>query len=122
MGFYSYTCAKTHLPVLNFHSCRDKEMYTVVVLFPNGDKVTGEYDGYGRVSGVENIYPDIDEGRLKWILKKFYNGEGFNDVGLSHHDPGQGHFHDIPKLKEAFAKGGFKSYEDFLTWYNDLSQ
>ena len=117
MGFFSYTCAKTHLPVLNSSSCTKSEMYTVVVLFANGDQRTGEYDGYGRVAGIENIYPDMDEGRIKWVLKKFYAGEKFADLGPSHNDPGQGHFHDLKRLQKAYAKGGFKSYDEFRKWY-----
>jgi hypothetical protein len=97
-------------------------MYEVVVLFDNGNWLYGEYDGYGRVAGIENIYPDMDEGRLKWVLKKFYNGEKFEDLGPSRNDPGQGHFHDQGPLEAAFAAGGFKTYQEFLGWYNVLAE
>lgn len=122
MGFFSYTCAKTHLPVMNVYSCRNKEMYEVVVLFSNGDRRTGEYDGYGRVAGIENVYEPMADGKIKWIIKKFYNDEKFEDLGPSHNDPGQGHFHDQGALEEAFARGGFKTYEEFLAWYEALCQ
>lgn len=95
-------------------------MSKVVVLFRNGDKITGEYDGYGNVAGIDNICDDMEDGRIKWVLKKFYKGEKFEDLGPSRNDPGQGYFHDRGPLEEAYAAGGFKSYEDYLAWYQAL--
>ena len=51
MGFFSKTCAKTHLPIVS-HYKDIPRLSEVVALLPNGKKFTGSYDGYGRVAGT----------------------------------------------------------------------
>jgi len=125
MGFSSWTCAKTNLPILNSTSGRIKEQYEVVALFQNGDKITGTYDGYGRldISGgagrIEYIFPAVNEGSVKLVLNKFYKPEEdtFESVERNEHDPGQGHFHDPKKVAAWYAKGGFKTYKAYCNAY-----
>jgi len=73
------------------------EMVEVVVLFADGERVTGVYDGYGRVLRARapvDVLADVEEGRAKLVLREFYAGEPFAAVGPSRIDPGQGHYQD----------------------------
>ena len=121
MGFFSFTCAKTQLPILASTSW-DEKYSKVVVLDEDGSKLKGIYDGYGRVMGnigeVELDYADVEGGNVKLVLQKFYNGESFEALGKSHSDPGQGHFHDEEKIEAWYKQGGFKDYKDMILAYN----
>lgn len=121
MGFFSYTCAKTNLPVLASTSWPE-EFCKVTVLTESGDVFRGVYDGYGRVvtqfgSEVELDDSVVTRGGIKFVLTKFYKGEKFGDLGKSHNDPGQGHFHDEEKIKEWYTKGGFPSAKEYYRAY-----
>lgn len=114
MGFFSWTCAKTNLPILHG--------LDIVVLDRDGGKILGVYDGYGRVESknlqtVELDYDAIEEGRVKLLLKEFYKDEEFNQVGRSQNEPGQGHFHDMAKLKRKWRANAFPTYESYCEWY-----
>lgn len=96
------------------------ELSDVVVLLPNGERVKGSYDGYGRV-GSRDL---MDEGAFdeaKFVLSKFYQEEKFEDLGPSHFDPGQGWFHDDTALKNWLSQGGFPSQEAFLRAFNGIA-
>ena len=121
MGFYSYTCAKTNLPIMASTSWGD-EYSKVVVLGASGSKFNGTYDGYGRVmtddgAEVELDDSDIMTGRMKLVSKKFYNGERYDDLPPSKSDPGQGHFHDESKVEKWYAQGGFPTWKEYREAY-----
>lgn len=121
MGFFSYTCAKTNLPVLASTSWPEKYS-RVVVLDEDGNKFSGSYDGYGNVimrSGDEIELDDsaILSGKTKLILQSFYDGETFADVGKSSYDPGQGHFHDEEAIELWYARRGFQSHREYVEAY-----
>ena len=63
MGFFSKTCAKTHLPIVS-HYKDIPRLSEVVALLPNGKKFTGSYDGYGRVAGTGLV--ETARGRYQW--------------------------------------------------------
>ena len=77
MGFFSKTCAKTHLPVV--HNMRGyPELCNVVALLKDGGKVEGEYDGYGNVGVLMLLVTGIRSslfcparmtmrGTMKWV-------------------------------------------------------
>jgi hypothetical protein len=124
MGFFSYTCAKTNLPVLASTSWPEKYS-RVVVLDDEGNKFSGSYDGYGIVitrAGAEIELDDssILSGKTKLVLRKFYDGETFEDLGRSNNDPGQGHFHNEDKIELWYARGGFASYREYLGTFRGL--
>ena len=124
MGFFSYTCAKTNLPILASTSWGGEES-EVVVLFDDGSIMKGAYDGYGRVltsvgSELELDYSSVLNGSVKLVLKKFYNGEDFSGLGRSWDEPGQGHFHDPEKIREWFAQGGFPSRAAYIEAFRNL--
>ena len=52
MGFFSWNCRCCQNSIRSRASTRTESrwMEEVVVLTPNGDRLSGEYDGYGRVN------------------------------------------------------------------------
>lgn len=121
MGFYSYTCAKTHLPIMSAVSWGD-DRAGVVVLSEDGVIFRGFYDGYGRVLSKEGMELELDDcdvlgGAVKLIAEKFYEGEGFGDLGPSGGDPGQGHFHDPDRVEAWYSSGGFPTLRDYWNAY-----
>jgi hypothetical protein len=118
MGFFSYTCAKTNLPVLASTSWPEKYS-RVVVLDDEGNKILGSYDGYGNVDTQTGAEIELDDssilsGQTKLVLNAFYTGETFEDLGRSNSDPGQGHFHNEEAIELWYARGGFASYQEYL--------
>lgn len=67
MGFFSWGCPCCKHSVLNFYSV-DRSldngwMADAVAVFKNGDIVSGEYDGYGRIGWLDNL-ADMDNFKL----------------------------------------------------------
>lgn len=121
MGF-SYTCAKTHLPVMAVSSDATRDLSNVVVLYRNGEQVVGAYAGEGNVSGHQVDPSSIEQGDIKFVLQRFYSGEKFEDLGPSWKDPGFGYFHNLDKLDAWLDAGGFPSYAAFLAAYGDRTE
>lgn len=122
MGFASFTCAKTHLPIMAGTSWPEPEFCNVVMLTPNGDTVRGTYDGYCNLSTeAGDIRLDFDavaeRGEIKLVLAKFYQGEKFADLGVNGFEYGQGHFHDMGYIRKWYDRGGFKTYEEYKHAY-----
>jgi hypothetical protein len=119
MGFFSYTCSKTNLPILASTSWGENIYSKVHLLGQDGSIIQGYYDGYGRLDlPGGGILEDIDEliqsGKWKLVLSHFYSEEAFDQLGLSRHEPGQGHFHDQHKIENWYSQGGFSSYQDYV--------
>ena len=72
----------------------------VIVLFNNGDRITGTYDGYGRIDGFEIV--DHPEDRWRMVIKDFYNGETFDQLPQNKYDQGQGFFYSDEDLEKEF--------------------
>ncbi len=55
MGFFSWDCKSCGHPALGDMAINNVNqwMNVVVALFPDGSRMIGEYDGYGRVNGVD---------------------------------------------------------------------
>jgi len=103
MGFFSYQCAKSQKPVMNIYAVGNGPFAfssKVVVLFKNGDRISGDYDGYGRVGGVELV--DFPDSAFKVVISKYYNGESFDELGPNRHEPGQGYFYSDEDLEYIF--------------------
>lgn len=119
MGVFSWTCAKTHLPIMN-SMVAELPLSEVVVLGRDGSILKGRYDGYGRVLGdvgETEIMDAVDSDHVRMVLAAFYCPEEdrYDTVAPNHHDPGQGHFHDDGFLRRAFEDGGFDSYDAYRT-------
>ena len=72
----------------------------VIVLFNNGDRISGTYDGYGRVNGFELV--DVPEERWRMVIECYYNGETFDQLPKNKYDQGQGFFYDDADLEQEF--------------------
>ena len=113
MGYFSKVCAKSNLPVV--HSNRGyNALNTVVALLPNGTKITGSYDGYGRVNGIE-LHEQWD--KVKFVLLQHYAGESYDDLGKSGDEMAQGHFmsDDFLLYCTMVKSKGFKTYGGYKT-------
>ena len=104
MGFFSWRCAKSDKHVMAEVAVRNTPWEFasgVVVLFKNGDRVSGTYDGYGRVDEFELI--DYPEERWRMVIEKFYDGETFEQLAQNKYDQGQGFFYNDGDLEEEFG-------------------
>lgn len=123
MGISSYTCAKTNLPILVFgetvYHGRD---HNRVALFPGVGEalVVGRLGQYSRLE-TENgeidflrtgLLKKLDAGAAKLAICDYLDpGDGFETLGRSHVDPGQGGLtYGEEFIEEATRAGGFKSY------------
>jgi hypothetical protein len=115
MGFFSKCCAKSHLPIVNkYRDGAPPALTEVVALTPNGKKVEGIYDGYGRVGGIE-LYEDYNDWRkVKFVLKMHYNGESYDDLPKSYDEMAQGYFMDQRFLTHCMLVKSFKSRADYM--------
>ena len=104
MGFFSWRCAKSEKPVMAEVAVRNTPWAfasKVIVLFKNGDRLSGTYDGYGRVGEFELV--DHPEERWRMVIADYYKGETFEELKLNKYDRGQGFFYSDEELQEEFA-------------------
>jgi len=111
MGFFSKTCAKSHHPIVHDHRGYTS-LNEVVALLPDGTKITGSYDGYGRVNGVDLVEAEDRSWqwpKVKMVLLDYYEGESYSDLPRSGDELGQGHFMADEFLRYCLAHGPFKN-------------
>ena len=104
MGFFSWKCAKSDKPVMAEVAVQGTPWSfasKVIVLFNNGDRISGTYDGYGRVNGFEIV--DRPEESWRMVIEDYYNGESFNDLPKNKYDQAQGFFYDDADLEQEFG-------------------
>lgn len=119
MGFTSFTCAKSHLPIMAGTSWTGSdEMCDVVALSPDGAKIEGRYDGYGGIDGRTLDIDDLIAYRVKFVLKKYYTGETYEQLAKSGNELGQGHFHDEEWIEKLYRAGPLNSYQAYVDAYN----
>lgn len=119
MGFFSWTCAKTNLPILAGVAFGSHPFTRATLLRPGRDPIHGTYDGYGNLGGVDLMrsgrYRDLATGRAKLVLTDFWSElDAFENIGRSGNDPGQGFFHADEFIGNALRFGSFPSYEAYL--------
>lgn len=105
MGYFSYTCAKTGLPIMAGELANDPEekaLAKATILLPNGDKMSGLYDGYGHLGHLD-IGDLVEIEGAKMVLSCFHRGETYEQLGRSEWDPGQGAHHDWDLIKSAHS-------------------
>lgn len=122
MGFFSKTCAKTHLPVVA-EPVGITKLNRVVALLPNGEKVIGSYDGYGRV-GERELYEIDGETvwpKVKFVLEAYYEGENYDDLGNSGPELAQGFFMSKDFLHYCLLKGPFKNRAEYTRAFKRLA-
>lgn len=123
MGFFSKCCAKSQLPVV--HDGRGyPELNEVIVLYPDGKKIEGSYDGYGRVDGVDLCPGGYDHQlwtKLKFVLKSKYAGESYKELGRSYDEAAQGHFMADDFLDYCLEVGSFASHREYQKAFKELA-
>ncbi len=113
MGFFSWRCAKTKLPILTDLVDWPKEvrhLSEAVALFANGDRIRGSYDGYGRVGSFDNL---ADHSGFKIVVARHYAGESYDQLPASESDLNQGYFwndRDLVDLVSGRLPADFTSY------------
>jgi hypothetical protein len=94
MGFFSQLCEGCEHPALSVYATNtiNDWMQHVVVILPNGSIIKGDYDGYGRVDGFEDV---VGFDNTVWHLAcwKQY-GSPTDYRGESGFAPDQGYFFD----------------------------
>lgn len=120
MGYFSKCCAKTYLPVIV--PSRDiPRLNNVVALLPDGTRVQGSYDGYGRIDGVD-IYRDWDHWlKVKFVLAEYYTGEAYEELGPSGDEMAQGHFMSDRFLHHCLRNGPFKNRAEYTRTFKKLA-
>ena len=104
MGFFSWKCAKSEKPVMAEVAVQGTPWSfasNVIVLFKNGNRISGTYDGYGRVDGFELV--DRPEDSWRMVIERYYNGEEFEELSQNKYDQGQGFFYDDADLEQEFG-------------------
>lgn len=123
MGFFSKTCAKTNLPVV--HDGRGfPELSEIVALYPDGRRLVGFYDGYGRVDGEDLCPGGYDEkvwDGLKFVLRFAYADEDYKALGPSHDELAQGHFMDDEFLRHCLEVKSFASHKDYKAAFKKMA-
>ena len=104
MGFFSWECAKSKKPVMSSYAVQDTPWAfasEVVVLFNDGDRITGTYDGYGRINGYDIL--EVGEHNWRMVIERYYTGETFDQLAPNETDQGQGYFYEDRDLVEIFG-------------------
>lgn len=122
MGYFSKTCAKTHLPVV-VPEVGIPQLNLVVALFPDGRKIEGAYDGYGRVEGQDLMteYTDSEWKKIKFVLQNKYEGEDYESLGKSGNELAQGFFMARKFLQHSILKGSYKDYAEYKRTFKKLA-
>lgn len=103
MGFFSWRCAKSDKPVMANIAVRNTPWHfasSVIVLFKNGQRAQGIYDGYGRIGEVKLL--DYSEEVWRMVIERYYNGETFDELSKNKFDQGQGYFYSDEELEQEF--------------------
>jgi len=76
----------------------------VVVVFKDGDRLSGTYNGYGSVLSNASEYDIANVGEDNWrmVIKQYYAGETFDQLPQNKHDQGQGFFYGDADLEIIF--------------------
>ena len=109
MGFFSQDCQECGHPAISYAAATEINdwMTHVVVITPDGDIHTGEYDGYGSVGGAEYA---IGENNTVYHYACWVKlGKPMDYKGASRYAKDQGFFfddeHNVPNPLDNRTKG-----------------
>lgn len=97
MGYFSFTCAKTGLPIVSCDQGADPKHSTVYVIPKSGRVCKGSYDGYGNLADFGRDEP-LDIGGPngdKMVLAHFFKGESWAELKENQHEPDQGSYDGV---------------------------
>ena len=122
MGCFGWNCNECENPILGFAYHGYNKFMSAVVLFSNGDRVSGEYDGYGRLGRLDLV----DEGNFRIIHADCDKGQKFEDLKADvGHDETQAGGFDEHKMEERYGPPDLDSIVEpfdyackrcFVTW------
>lgn len=103
MGFFSWRCAASDRPVMAEDAVRNTPWAIacrVVVLFRDGGRIIGTYDGYGRVYNESREVDLMDYSESDWrmAILCYYSSQSFDQLKPNKHDRGQGFFYSDQDL------------------------
>ena len=126
MGFSSYMCAKSKIPIPAFpYANFPPEFSEVVLVLPDDSAIEGTYDGYQNIDNVnvmdsvgafvteDMIQPgsdsfDVVSEMTKIVLKSEYEGDTYDELPSSEFDPDQGYFYEESTRKQIYKAHGVK--------------
>ena len=124
MGCFSYGCAVCDQEILGGEDPGYSKFNKAIVLWPNGDRISGEYDGFGRIGGIENLAEQ--HGGWKIVHQSCYQGQAFDTLsdGNNHADhqgcwPGERmavEFYGEPNLSELKREKTYVCNMCLRTW------
>ncbi len=89
MGNFSYSCGVCSQEVLHGHIPGYTKFTKAIVMWPNGDRISGEYDGYGHVGSGPDLVEQM--GDWKVVHQCCYNGQPYEEMKHGPHNaPNQG--------------------------------
>jgi hypothetical protein len=127
MGFFSYRCNKTNLPIPAWpYAGKDKRHSLVVMILPNDEILKGVYNGYGKIidekwsgklddleANTMSIFDHLErvaglnfddfkelQRNVKIMRQDQYNGERFSDLETSAPCETQGYFSNFEELDD----------------------
>ncbi len=103
MGSFGWNCNECGHPILGFPYAGYNQYMNAVVIFSNGDRMTGEYDGYGRCGAIELLEAPGD---WRIVHALCYDGQNYEDLMSEQeagHDETQAGGYDEHKMEEAFG-------------------
>lgn len=94
MGFFSWQCTVCDVSLRSIYATTDKDQIESVALMPNGSLIMGDYDGYGRIGGVDIL--NHASGKPECYHKKCWVKAGKPETWTepSEHAQDQGYFYD----------------------------
>lgn len=128
MGQFSYVCAVCDQEILHGSMPGYQKFTLAYVFFPNGDRTSGEYDGYGRL-GHANLVEQM--GEFKVVHQCCYTNQPYDTMTT-----GKGHARDQgwwpgeriaierygePNMKELTKEATYVCYECKRTWKDTWS-
>ncbi len=115
MGCFGWLCKVCEHPILGFSYAGYNKFMDAIVLTKNGDRISGEYDGYGRLGGIDLM----DWGRnFCMVHAECYTGQPYAELDAKRvgHDDTQATGYEEWKMEEAFGPPNLKEIPDDRTY------
>ena len=113
MGAFSWNCAKCERPVLGFNYPGYNKFRKIAVVYSDGGRMFGRYDGYGRLVDRElDLVDDVFRRVVKLVHRCCYKNESFDDLGESEHDDTQGSGYVERKMVAVFGEPDLSECEE----------
>lgn len=112
MGSFSWNCAKCERPVLGFNYPGYNKFRQVAVLFQDGGRLYGTYNGYGSLEERDMDLADAYDAKL--VHRCCYEREDYAELGESASDDTQGSGYDERQMVEVFGEPDLSECQERL--------